>query len=334
MEGLTESCIGSSPDPLPAPVPEGLVAYRLRVGAVGAERAITLLEGPAGWGEYSPLPGYPCVPAMAWQAAVEAASVGWPAPLRDAVPVNALVTSADFDAAALAGYSAVKVKMRTPDDVALVAAVRAAVEPTVKLRVDANAAWDLDTAIDVLRALEPYDLELAEQPVATLEELAVLRRRVSVPLAADEALRTLDDARRLRALDAADAVVLKVQPLGGVRAAMAIAEAAGVAAIPSSMMETSVGIAAGLALAAALPELPYACGLATASLLAGDLTATPLLAEHGILRVRSVVPDPELLARYREVASVPESGSGSGSPDGLLPSQATNASATSSGRSR
>ncbi len=316
MSGLTEPVIGP------------IVEHRLRIG----DRAITLLEGPAGWGECSPLPGYPCDPAMAGQAAVEAASVGWPAPLRDHVSVNALVdvrrTGApldpsdldrvDLDLAALAGFSAVKVKVRNPADVALVAAVRAAIGPAVKLRVDANAAWDLDTAIAVLAALAPYDLELAEQPVATLAELAQLRRRVAVPLAADESVRTLDDARRLRSLDAADAVVLKVQPLGGVRAALAIAEAAGVAAIPSSMMETSVGIAAGLALAAALPELPYACGLATASLLPGDVTVAPLVPEAGRLRVRRVAPDPELLDRYRVVSS----------------SQATNASATSSGRSR
>jgi O-succinylbenzoate synthase len=294
----------------PEPMPEGLTEHRLCIG----DRMITLLEGPAGWGEVSPLPGYPCDPAMAWRAAIEAASTGWPAPLRDRVSVNALV----------------KVKLRTPDDVAVVAAVRAAVGSAVKLRVDANAAWDLDTATDVLRRLAPYDLELAEQPVATLEELAALRRRVPMPLAADESVRTIDDARRLRTLGAADAVVLKVQPLGGVRAALAIAEAAGVAPIPSSMMETSVGIAAGLALAAALPELPYACGLATASLLPADVTGSPFVPEQGMLRVRRVAADPELLARYRE----PSPDGPSGASPGASPSQATNASATSSGRSR
>ena len=91
-----------------------------------------------------------------------------------------------------------------------------------------------------------------------------MRRRVAVPVAADECVRILDDARRLRVLDAADVIVLKQQPLGGVRAALDVADAAGVPAVVSSMMETSVGIAAGVALAAALPELPYACGLATA----------------------------------------------------------------------
>ena len=110
---------------------------------------------------------------------------------------------------------------------------------------------------------------------ATLDDLAAVRRRVDVRVAADECIRSLDDARALRALDAADVIVLKQQPLGGVRAALDVAEAAGVPAVVSSMMETSVGIAAGVALAAALPELPYACGLATLRALAGDVDAHP-----------------------------------------------------------
>ncbi len=147
--------------------------------------------------------------------------------------------------------------------------------------------------------LARFDLELVEQPVPTIEELAAVRRRVGVAIAADECVRSAADARRLAALDAADAVVLKVQPLGGVRAALAIAEDAGVPAIPTSMMETSVGLAAGLALAAALPELPYACGLATAALLAADVTRSPLVPDAGgRLHVRAVAPDADLLARY------------------------------------
>ena len=261
-------------------------------------RAVCLLAGPAGWGEWSPLPGYPCDPAAAWRAAEEAALVGWPAARRSSVPVNALVTGPTFDPADLAAYPAVKVKVGPGDGVALVAAVRDAVGPRVALRVDANGAWDLDTAETAIRRLARYDLELVEQPVAGLEDLARLRRRVTVPLAADESVRSLDDARRLRSLTAADALVVKVQPAGGVRAAAALVEAAGVPGIPSSMHETSVGIAAGLALAATLPELPYACGLATLSHRRHDVTASPLVPEHGTLTVRAVTPDPALLARY------------------------------------
>ena len=219
-------------------------------------RAVTLLEGPAGWGEISLLPGYPCDPASARLAAEEAAVQGWPPARRDSVACNALVTGPDIDTAALAGFGTVKVKMRTPGDVALVAAVRNAVGPRVALRVDANGAWDVETAVAVIGLLRDLDIELVEQPCPTLEDLARVRARVDVPIAADECVRSLDDARRLASLGAADAVVLKVQPLGGVRRALEIAEASGVPAIPTSMMETSVGLAAGLALAAALPELP------------------------------------------------------------------------------
>ncbi|HMF03223.1 MAG TPA: enolase C-terminal domain-like protein [Acidimicrobiia bacterium] len=270
--------------------------HRLRIG----DRAVTLVAGPAGWGESSPLPGYTCEPEASRRAAEEAACDGWPPPRRDVVPVNALVDEGPVEPAALAGFSAVKVKVgrRNPeDDVALVAAVRDAIQPGVALRVDANGAWDLDTAAAMVHRLARWNLELVEQPVAGLEDLARLRRRVDVALAADECVRSVDDARCLAALDAADAVVLKVQPLGGVRAALDVADVAGVPALVTSMRETSIGIAAGLALAAALPELPYACGLA-ARMSGGDVVAEPLAPVDGRLRVRRVAPDPKLLGRY------------------------------------
>ncbi|MCZ7527245.1 MAG: o-succinylbenzoate synthase [Acidimicrobiia bacterium] len=292
-----------------AALTEHRVRIPLRVPVRGVEaRVVTLLEGPAGWGECSPLPGDgPPAVAAARRAAEEAASVPWPAPVRDTVVCNALVPgvgpaeAARAAAAAVAdGYRCVKVKVGDSGDVDRVAAVREAVGPAVAIRVDANGAWRLDEAEAALARLGRHGLELAEQPVATLEEMAALRRRVGVPLAADESVRTVDDACRLAALEAADAVVLKVQPLGGVRAAMEVAEAAGVAAIVTSMLETSVGLAAGLALAAALPELPYACGLGTAGLLAGDVVADPLVPERGVLAVRRPVPDPGLLAAWED----------------------------------
>lgn len=274
--------------------------HRLRLG----DRDVTLLEGSAGWGEFSPLPGYPCDPARAWRAAYEAAVIGWPPPRRDRVAVNALVERSGFDPAALADFPAVKVKVGFDGDVDLVAAVRDAVGPRVALRVDANGAWDVDTAVSQLARLARYDLELAEQPVATLDELARLRRRTSVAIAADECVRVPGDARRLRELGAADALVVKVQPCGGVRAALALAELAGVPAIPTSMHETSVGVAAGLALALALPDVCYACGLATVAALAADVTTQPLIPIGGVLWARTVTPDPPLLAGYSTGAAV------------------------------
>jgi O-succinylbenzoate synthase len=218
------------------------------------------------------------------------------------VPVNALVDG-PFQVQDIRGFPAVKVKVQDAAGISLVAAVRDAIGPGVPIRVDANGTWDVETAIDTIARLARYDLEFVEQPVATVDDLARVRRAVAVPLAADECVRTLDDARALRAADAADVIVLKQQPLGGVRAALQVAEAAGVPAVVTSMMETSVGLAAGLALAAALPELPYACGLATLGALAGDVTRTPLAPVDGVLLVRVVEPDAALIARYQEARS-------------------------------
>ena len=275
-----------------------LSEHRLRIG----ERTVTLVEGAAGWGECSPLPGYPSDPERCRAAADEAAHEGFPARRRDSVPVNALVDG-PFLVQHVRGFPAVKVKVRDATGVALVRAVRDAVGADVGLRVDANGAWDVDTAVAMITRLAAFDLEFVEQPCATIAELAAVRRRVDVPIAADECIRSLADARELRALDAADVIVLKQQPLGGVRAALAVAEAAGVPAVVSSMLETSVGIAAGVALAAALPELPFACGLATLAALPGDVTHTPLAPVDGALAVRTVAPDADLLARYQNEVS-------------------------------
>ena len=280
--------------------------HRLRIPLVRpvrgvTHRDITLLSGPAGWGECSQWPGYPCDPALARRAAEEAACEGWPPAVRDAVPVNALVPEGPIDRGSLAGFSSVKLKVAAPDDVERVAELRDLLGPAVAIRVDANGAWDVDMAIDVIERLYRYDVELIEQPVATLDDLARVRRKVTVPIAVDESLRSLGDARDVERLDAADVIVLKVQPLGGVRAALAVADAAGLPAIVTSMLETSVGLAAGLALAAALPELPFACGLGTAALLAGDVVADPLVPVDGALALRRPAPVPELVARYEVI---------------------------------
>jgi O-succinylbenzoate synthase len=269
--------------------------FRLQIG----DRPVTLLSGPAGWGECSPLPGYPSDPASCRRAAEEAANVGFPAALRSEIPVNALVDGA-FAVGEIRKFPAVKVKVRDMAGVSLLSAVRDAVEPATAVRVDANGAWDVDTAVEMIARLARYDIEFVEQPVARLDDLARVRRQVDVRVAADECIRSLEDARRLHELDAADVIVLKQQPLGGVRASLAIAEAARVPAVVSSMLETSVGIAAGAALAAALPELPFACGLATHDALPGDVTTDPLVAVDGVLAVRPVTADPEILARYQE----------------------------------
>ena len=276
---------------------------RLPLGGM-PHRTVTLLEGPAGWGEWSPLPGYPSDPAVCRRAAEEAATTPWPPAVRTRVRVNALVPAVTAGTAAALAAGLVDVKVKVGVDIASaevdrVAAVRDAIGPSGRLRVDANGAWGVDQAVAMIGRLAPFDIELVEQPVASLEDLAAVRRQVDVPVAADECVRDLDDARRLAALGAADALVVKVQPLGGLTATLRVMEAAGVAVIVSSMYETSVGLSAGLALAAALDDLPYACGLGTAGLLAADVVTDPLLAVDGWLSLRRPVPDPGLLARYR-----------------------------------
>lgn len=269
-------------------------------------RSGVLLRGPAGWGEFSPFPDYDARVCARWLAAArESADDGWPAPVRAEVPVNTTIPAVDPDRAramtAASGCTTAKVKVAEPgqtlrDDVARVEAVRDALGPSGRVRVDANGAWTVDEAVAALKALDAFDLEYAEQPVRTLAEMAELRRRVDVRIAADESVRTAEDPLRVKGLDAADVVVLKVQPLGGVRRCLQVAEACGLPVVVSSAVETSVGIAAGVALAAALPELPFACGLGTVALLSADVTAQPLLPVGGMLPVRRVEPDPALVA--------------------------------------
>ncbi len=217
--------------------------------------------------------------------------------------VPAVAPQAAHDIVAGSGCRTAKVKVAEPgqaerDDIERVAAVRDALGPGGRIRVDANGGWDVDQAAGTLRRLAGFGLEYAEQPCATLAELARLRRLVDVPLAADESIRKASDPLAVRAAGAADIVVLKVAPLGGVRPALQIAAECGLPVVVSSAVDSSVGLAAGVALAAALPELSYDCGLGTGQMLTGDVTASPLLPDQGTLPVRAVHVDDERLARW------------------------------------
>jgi o-succinylbenzoate synthase len=266
-----------------------------------------LIRGEAGWGEWSPFLEYDAAVAEPWlRCAEEAAAGDWPEPVRDEVPVNVTVPAvgpAQAHKIVLdAGCATAKVKVAEPgqtmaDDEARVEAVRDALGAAGAVRVDANGAWSVDDAVVAIAALERASggLEYVEQPCATVEELAAVRRAVDVPIAADESIRRASDPYRVRDLEAADIAVLKVQPLGGVRACLRIAEEIGLPVVVSSALETSVGIAAGIALAAALPSLPYACGLATVRLLTADVVAAPLVPVGGALPVRAARVDPHAL---------------------------------------
>ena len=286
-----------------------VVRVPLRMAFRGVtEREAVLLRGPAGWGEFAPFLEYGDAEAARWlAAAVEAAWVGWPAPVRGSVPVNATVPAVPAAAvpgvlARFPGCTTAKVKVAQAgqalaDDVARVAAVRDGLGPAGRIRVDANAAWSVRAAVEALTALAPYGLEYAEQPCDTVPELVELRRQLAgaVPIAADESVRKATDPERVALAGAADLVVPRGARWGGGGRARGGGAGWGRAWVGPRPPHTSVGIAAGVALAAALPELPYACGLGTVGLMATDVTGASLLPVGGRLPVRAVAPDPDRL---------------------------------------
>jgi O-succinylbenzoate synthase len=247
-----------------------------------------LLHGPEGWAEFSPFWDYDAVESSAWlRAALADATTARPTALRHSIEVNVtipvLAPAVAHRIAQVGGARTAKVKIADPgtalaDDLARLEAVRDAMGPDAAIRVDANAAWDRETAISAIPRLDRAagGLEYVEQPVASLEDLAAVRRAVDVPIAADELVRRAEDPLRVARADAADVLIMKVQPLGGVQRCLELAEQAGLPVVVSSALESSVGLGAGLAFAAALPELPHACGLATGLLLTGDVTSAPL----------------------------------------------------------
>lgn len=275
-------------------------------------REALLLRGPEGWTEFSPFLEYGDDEASVWLAA--AIDFGWrtqPAALRDRVPVNATVpavTAAEVSAvlARFDGCRTAKVKVAErgqtlADDVARVRAVRAAMGSEGRVRLDANGGWNVDEAERAVHALAEFDLEYLEQPCAEVDELVELRERLAdwgIPIAADESVRKASDPLAVARVGAADLVVVKAQPLGGVTRALEIVGAAGLPAVVSSALDTSIGLSMGVALAAALPDLPYDCGLGTASLLAADVTATPLRPQGGALVAGRVEADAGLLRQH------------------------------------
>lgn len=287
------------------------IGLRTRFRGITRRRGM-VWRGSVGWAEWSPFLDYHGDELRPWlAAATEAAEEGFPAPVRDRIPVNCTIPAVGpgqaHALAAESGCRTAKIKVAEPgqslaDDLARVEAVRDALGPGGRVRVDANGGWSVDQAVAALRELGRAGLEYAEQPVVDVEDMALLRRElvrrgISVPIAADESIRRTGDPERVAALDAADVAVLKVQPLGGVRRCLELAELLGLPVVVSSALETSIGLAAGVALAAALPELPYACGLNTRALLTDDLVTDSLVAVEGAIEVRPVEADRTALDR-------------------------------------
>jgi O-succinylbenzoate synthase len=291
----------------------------LLMGAVGFSLQLTtqfrgtstrqglLIKGPAGWGEFAPFPEYDDDESARWlAAAIEAAWLGWPSPERTTIAVNAIVPAVSPEAAARMARESrcqsIKVKVAEAgqslrDDLDRVAAVRDAVGPDVAIRIDANGGWSRTDAIRAVTALNTYDLEYVEQPCAELSECAAVRRTTEVSVALDEAVRKAPDPHHIPGLsEAADILVLKVAPLGGVRPALAVAYTHELPTVVSSALDSSVGLAAGAALAASLPTLPFACGLGSGTLLKNDVCEDRLIPVNGELEVRQVTVDPDAVS--------------------------------------
>lgn len=290
------------------------IPMRVRFRGVTVREA-ALVRGPKGWGEFAPFPEYDDVESSRWlAAAIEAGWDGWPDPLRASIPVNATVPALPstevvavlqrYDGCTTAKVKVAEEGQRLKDDVDRVAAVRDVMGPGARIRVDANGGWTVAEATDALSKLAAYGLEYAEQPCASVEELASLRvalarNGIEVLVAADESIRKASDPMRVVREEAADVIIVKVAPLGGVRLALHVAQECGLPTVVSSALDTSVGIRAGLALAAALPELPFACGLGTVELMAGDVSPDSHVPVAGSIVLRDLTIEQDLLDRWR-----------------------------------
>ncbi len=278
-------------------------------------REALLFEGPAGWTEFSPFVEYDDAEAIAWLRA--ALDFGWREPILPVgapphIRVNATLPAVDADSvidvlARFPGCRTVKVKVaeagqELSDDVARVSRVRDFLGPDGRIRIDANGAWNLDEAEHAIHALAEFDLEYVEQPCATIDELAQIRKRVKymgIPIAADESVRKAEDPVAVARAKAADILIIKAQPLGGIERALEIIEVAGLPVVVSSAIDTSVGLSMGAFLAASVPGgLSYDSGLGTAALLAADVTDLPLLPVDGQIDVRRVEVSEKLLTQH------------------------------------
>lgn len=266
-----------------------------------------LIEGPQGWGEFSPPPGTDPRRAARWlTAAVEVGTVGWPDPVRGRVPVAATVPAVDAARAAelvaTSGCRTASVRVAAvpdslADDVARVAAVRDALGAGGAIRCDARGGWDLDTAATAVPALQQAAgaLEFVIQPCPTLEDISALRARIDVAVAVDQAQRDAQDPLGSELKGSCDIAVLRVAALGGVRRAMRVADECGLPCVVAADPASTIGLSGGLALAGVLPDSGFAAELATGLLLAGDLVSDGrrLRPDDGSLPVAPMPPGPD-----------------------------------------
>lgn len=263
-------------------------------------REIALFKGNYGWGEFSPFLEYDDAESSHWLAsAIEAATQPRPQLFRSSVAVNGTIPATndkkvmDDLIASYPGVKTYKVKVgnNLSEDIVRLARIRS-LGRTVNIRIDVNGLWSVDQALTNLYAfyenVGPF--EYVEQPCATLDELRELKSKIHIPLkiAVDEVIRKSADPFALDLQGAADIVMLKVQPLGGIKRAHAIAEHHKLPVVVSSALESAVGINYGLTLAASFEEMSFDCGLATGSLLAQDVADLPTT--NGMMKISEFEP--------------------------------------------
>ena len=263
-----------------------------------SKREIALFKGPNGWGEFSPFLEYKPEEAAYWLGAgIEAAFNDLPNVQREQIEVNATLPAVDskIDVAnILSWYPGTKVvKIKVGSDLALdIERIKNVllVDPNYKIRLDVNGGWSVEEAESavskIIEEIGIEKIEYIEQPVATLEELRQLQ--LPIPIVGDEVIRKAKDPFAIDLSGAVDILMLKVSPLGGIKRAMQIAAHHKLPVVVSSALESAVGIAHGIRLAAALPKLDFACGLATGRLLANDVADLPII--KGQMSVCSVEP--------------------------------------------
>jgi O-succinylbenzoate synthase len=272
-------------------------------------RETALIKGESGWGEFAPFVEYSDQESLPWlESAIEAADKALSPALRELIPINATVPASNDEAEIeqilswYPGVDTVKIKVGTGirEDLARIKAVRKYL-PKAKIRIDVNGSWSVKEALSNISAIYEVTgdlLEYVEQPVASLDELKQLKEGMSVDvkIAGDEVLRKANDPFAISLDGAIDILMLKVSPLGGIKRAMDLASHHKLPVVISSALESAVGISYGLALAARVPNLDYACGLGTSALFNQDVSDIPIA--NGVIKAASYPIDLERVERY------------------------------------
>jgi len=257
-------------------------------------REVALFKGEQGWAEFSPFVEYEDQECAPWLAcAIEAATVAKPHLYRTHVAVNgtipALNDEADLERVvnSFPGVKTFKVKVGTDvsDDLHRLDVIRT-LRPNAAIRIDVNGLWNVDEAEMFLNSVG--EIEYVEQPCATIAELRELKQRVDVKIVGDEVLRKSTNPFDVDLTGAVDYLMLKVQPLGGIKKAHALAEHHNLPVVVSSALESAVGINYGLLLAASFEEMRFDCGLGTGSLLAKNVAELPII--DGKIEISDVKP--------------------------------------------